>query len=71
MASAPKPKLEGEDPAAEDDELLSALAPHDYVDDEEAEYVIVDCLGGGAHRYHAQVILKRFAKERWKLIREG
>ena len=69
MASAPRPKLEGEDPDPEDDDLLAPFPV--AVTDEEAENVMADCMGGGAHRYHAQVILARFKRERWRIIREG
>ena len=69
MASAPKPRLEGEDPDPDEDDLLAPLLTN--VADEEAENVMADCMGGGAHRYHAQVILARFKRERWRIIREG
>ena len=65
------PALEGGDPDPEDDELLSMLAPLNYVDDEEAQAVIRDALGGGLHGSRAQVVLARFKRERWRIIREG
>ena len=70
MASAPKPRLEGEDPDPDGRRSSRASSPTN-VEDEEAENVMADCMGGGAHRYHAQVILARFKRERWRIIREG
>jgi hypothetical protein len=68
----PRPAaLEGDDPDPEEDEFLSALVPLNYVDDEEVQAVIRDALGGGLHGSRAQIVLARFKRERWRIIKEG
>jgi len=67
----PIARIEGGDPRLEDDEILGIVPRDNAVPDEEAQDAIRDILGGSGNAgFHAQVILKRFAEKRWRIVKE-